>query len=225
MRQPAPRTSLRALFASIGIAAVAAALGFQFGATRDDGGPDDAQAAEMAAVAAYATPGPMQEYLARKVGRWNAAMQMWAAPGTEPTTATGSGTYTMELGGRYLMERNESMWFGQPFAAMGWTAFDNARNVFEYSWIDTMGTGIARGEGTLSDDGKVLNWKSTMTDPVKGSSATYRGTETWTDADTIVSDMFNTGPDGAEFVMLRIVLTRDKSSVPTATADAGAPSK
>ncbi len=223
MRHSAPRSFSHTLLACISIAATAAVVGFQFGATRDDGGPSDDQAEAMAALAAYATPGSMQEFLARRVGRWNGALEMWPAPGAEAITGTGVATYTMDLGGRYLVERNESLWMGQPFVGLGWTGYDNSRKVFQYSWIDTMGTGIARGEGTLNEAGTVLNWTSIMTDPVKGALASYRSTDTWLDANTMESIMFGVGTDGAEYRMMRIVLARDTSTSPPATDAAATP--
>lgn len=168
-------------------------------AASDDGGPDDAEAEAMRAWAAYATPGPQHAFLARKVGDWVSSAQMVPAPGAPPIGGTFTSSYTMEFGGRYLIERIKGRWMEMDFEAMGITGFDNGKQKFLYSWIDNIGTTITRGEGTLSEDGKVLTYFSEMYDPSTRISTTMRSTEEWIDEESMRAVMYATGPDGREF--------------------------
>jgi hypothetical protein len=73
-----------------------------------------------------------------------------------------------------------------------------------------MGTGIMSGEGSYDAAKRVLTMQSTMSDPMSGKVTTSRGTETKLDNDTWKMEMFSTGPDGKEFLTMRIDYKRAK---------------
>ena len=61
----------------------------------------------------------------------------------------------MALGGRFLEERVQSSFMGQPFSGIGYTGYDNVKKKYVSTWMDNMGTMIMVMEGTPDPAGKV----------------------------------------------------------------------
>jgi len=167
---------------------------------------------ELAAAMEFMQPGPEHAWLARKVGAWTAAGKMWSDPDAAPMEFNGTNTYRMILGGRYLVEELKSEMMGQPFEAMGITAFDRQAKKFQIAWLDTMGTAITEGSGTRSADGKVLTITMRMFDPMAGKEITMRGVETTTSDDSFTYEMFGPAPAGGEMKVMQLVYTRVKGA-------------
>src|SRR5215213_8251387 len=64
--------------------------------------------ADMAAMTAAATPGKMQERLAKDVGMWQGKGSFWMFPGAEATTTESDVHDEAVMGGRFL----RSAWAG-----------------------------------------------------------------------------------------------------------------
>ncbi len=165
---------------------------------------------EMAAAMEFMTPGPEHEWLAKKAGTWNMTGKMWMDPSMPPMEVTGTTVYRMILGGRYLHEEVKSMMMGEPFEAMGVTAFNRATGKFQLAWLDTMGTAITQGTATRSADGKTLNGTYMMFDPMAGKEVPARSVETRVDDDTFTYQMFQPGPTGTEMKVLEFSYKRAK---------------
>ncbi len=167
--------------------------------------PDD-----MAKMTAFATPGENHKLLDYKVGKWNGHVTMWMAPGMPPMESEATSETKWIMGGRYLHDDVRGTFGGMPFEGLGISGYDNLKKKFVYTWVDNMGTGIMAGEGTWDAAKKMLNSTSTMSDPASGKVVSSRGTETKTDDNTWKMEMFATGPDGKEFLTMRIEYKRAK---------------
>ena len=199
-------TTLAALCLSLGMAVAA-----QDATASDKAAP--AMSPEMQAMmAAYekaAAPGSNHAFLAKMEGHWDATAKMWMGPG-EPEVSTGVSENRMILGGRFLLQDFEGMVMGRPFKGMGLTGFDNVSGKFASVWVDSMGTGMMTGSGSLDASGKVLRSVDRYNDPtVKGPKET-RDVLTLVDDDTIVMEMFEKGPDGKEVKTMEITYRRVK---------------
>ncbi len=165
---------------------------------------------DMKACALAGTPGEMHEHLAKSAGKWYGKSTMWMAPDAEPATSECTATVTSIMDGRFT----KCEWAGEmpgmgPFSGLGIYGFDNVSKKFVSVWIDNHGTGIMKGEGELSPDGKTTTWEYAFNCPVTKKPAVMRDIEKITGLNAKTFEMFGTDPkSGKEFKMMRIELTR-----------------
>jgi hypothetical protein len=164
--------------------------------------------AMMEAMVAFATPGPAHARLGTHVGRWNAAVRMYMAPGQPPEESAAQSEVRWIMDGRYIEETVESTFMGQPFQGRGVTGYDNMKGCYVGFWIDTMGTSIAHSTGHYDEPTRTFTFTMKMPDPVAGREVTQRMTERWIDDDHFVVQSFNAGPDGKELLGMEIDYTR-----------------
>src|SRR5262245_57964290 len=89
------------------------------------GEPD--QAAMMAAMEKYATPGENHAHLKALVGSWTATVKFWMAPGAPAQESTATSECKLIMGDRYLQEEVRGSFGGMPFQGMGLTGYDNLK--------------------------------------------------------------------------------------------------
>ena len=104
---------------------------------------------------AAGTPGAAHKNLAGMEGTWTAKVKSWMSPGAPPMENDGTSESKMALGGRFLEERVQSSFMGQPFSGIGYTGYDNVKKKYVSTWMDNMGTMIMVMEGTPDPAGKV----------------------------------------------------------------------
>jgi uncharacterized protein DUF1579 len=166
--------------------------------------------AMMEAWTKFATPGPGHKALEPLVGTWNAKVTSWMAPGAAPIVSDGVSENSWILGGRYLQQKHEGSFMGQPFSGLGYTAYDNYKKQYLATWMDNMGTSILSMAGTADDSGKTLTMEGKMDDFLTGRELTVKSTLRILDGDHDVYEMWSPGPDGKMFKMMEIDYTRKK---------------
>ena len=103
------------------------------------------------------------------VGDWEIEAQMWmGGPGGQVSSSKGTSTIRWILGNRYLQEEYSGEMMGMPFQGMGITAYDNFRQKYVSSWIDSAGTGIYFTEGTADAGGQNITLSGKMDEPATG---------------------------------------------------------
>lgn len=157
---------------------------------------------------AYMTPGEPHQFLAKMVGTWEFTTKMWQQPGAEAETSTGTSTMKSIMDGRYVVEHLDSTFSGQSFKGMGITGYDNIKKVFQSIWIDNMGTGILTSEGTC--DGDVCTYHGEAPDVLQGKWKKIRSVGRHLSDDEMVFEMYDTGPDGKEWMSFQITYERKK---------------
>ncbi len=160
---------------------------------------------------AYATPGDAHKLMASWSGKWNGEVTMWMAPGAPPQTSRATAVNKMVLGGRYQVSNHSGNMMGMPFEGMGTLAYDNNKKVFISTWIDNMGTGIMKIEGPWDEASKTMSLKGKCIDPgagPNGKEMDIRESFKIIDDKTQLMEMYGPGPDGKEFKMMEIKLTR-----------------
>lgn len=169
---------------------------------------------DMMACAIAGTPGKMHEHLAKGAGVWEARTTMWMTPGAEPMTCAGTSKVRTIMDGRYIKRVMEGEMPGMgPYKGLCFYGYDNVAKQFVSVWLDNHSTGIGRGVGELSEDGKTLTWKYTYNCPLTSKPATIREIETITGPDTKTLVSFATDPKtGKEYKMMHIDLTRKPGS-------------
>lgn len=159
---------------------------------------------------ALITPNEHHKQLDFKVGQWKGHISMWMAPGTPAMEWDGSSEIEWILGGRYLQDRTQGSFMGMPFEGHGIGGYDNIKQKYFSTWIDTMGTGLVLGEGAWDAAKQQLTQQLAMPDAMSGKYVTVRSVETAVDRDHWKMEMFSSGPDGKEFRSMSIDYTRAK---------------
>lgn len=156
----------------------------------------------------YATPGDAHKAIASEDGKWNIEMTFWMAPDAPPQVTKGTCENKMVLGGRYQQSIYKADMMGMPFEGMGYTGYDNGKNIVMSTWIDNMGTGIMYMEGPYNEATKTTELKGTTIDPGTRTEKSIRQTLKTIDNNTIEMEMFETPMGGTERKTMAIKYTR-----------------
>lgn len=169
--------------------------------------PDDK--AMMEAMHKAGTPGEAHKKLEPFIGTFDTKVTMWMKPGAPPQESTGTSEAKWIMGNRYVEERFEGNFMGQPFSGLGYTGYDNVKQEYFGTWMDTMSTGMMVSTGK-ADVGNSMSFTGTAADPMTGKLQNYRIKSTVTDNDHHTMEMWGPGPDGKNMKMMEIVYTRRK---------------
>jgi hypothetical protein len=123
--------------------------------------------AMMDAMMKAAAPGENHKLLSSFSGNWTFVNRMWTDPSAKPTESTGSASYRMLLGGRYLQGEAWGTMMGMPFEGMGITGYDNVARRFQSAWIDNLGTTTMFMTGTYDPAAKAFTYTTEMDDVTK----------------------------------------------------------
>ncbi len=169
-------------------------------------GNNDVQAM-MEAYHKHATTGTQHKLLANMEGSWNTSSKSWLEPGKPPVESTGACEQKMILGGRFLQMMYSGDMMGQPFNGIGVTGYDNQKQKYVSTWMDSMSTSIFLFEGTGDTEGQVITQECQGEDPVRGPM-TWRSVTKVVDHDTHLFEMYGTVQGGKEEKMMEITYTR-----------------
>jgi hypothetical protein len=155
-------------------------------------------------------PGPEHAVLKEDVGTWDAKVEIIPAPGMQPMVSKGVETNTLGCGGLCLISDFKAEGAqGEPFHGHGITTWDPVKKKYVGSWTDSMSTGLMLGESTWDPAAKKATGTMTTRDPTGKPIETRMVAEYPSpDARTMMSYMM--GPDGKEFMNMRITYTRRK---------------
>ncbi len=164
------------------------------------------QQAMMKAWMDYGTPGEEHAQLANRVGTWEIEGKMWHEPNSEPEAFTGTSTIKSIMGGRYFIETIDGpgMMGMPPFEGRGIFGYDNLTETYFSIWIDNTMTGALRYEGTAGADGKTIQYTVDVPDLMSGRYKKGRAIQEMIDKDNSVFTVYDTTPDGDEFISMQI---------------------
>lgn len=165
------------------------------------------QAAAQKTWMDYMTPGKVHKMLAHSDGTWNYELTFWMAPGAPPSKSKGTAENKMILGGRYQESIHKSTIDGMEFEGRGLLAYDNAKKIFQNSWVDNMGTGIMLLQGTWDDASHSLTLTGKTYDPMQGKDIEMKEVITIQDDDHHKMEMFYV-KDGKDVKSMEMLLTR-----------------
>lgn len=166
-----------------------------------------AQSGEEKAWMDYMTPGAIHQMIAKSDGEWSFDLTMWMKPDAPPTNSTGTTVNKMILGGRYQESVHKSTMMGMPFEGHGLLAYDNAKKIFQSSWVDNMGTGIMNMEGPWDEATKSITFTGKTVDPMTGKDMGVKEIFKIVDDNHHVMEMYMVN-DGKEFKTMEIKFTR-----------------
>ena len=174
------------------------------------GGPPD-EKAMMEMMAKMATPGEQHKKLEPFAGTFDAKLKMWMDPSKPPEESTGKAEAKWILGNRYLEQRYEGTFMGQPYSGQGYTGYDNVTRKYFMNWMDTAATGVMSMTGKWDATGKVMTFTGSMVDPMTNKPAKFTEKVTVADMDHHTFEMWGPDPTGKNYKMMEITYTRKKS--------------
>lgn len=175
------------------------------------GKPPEGHGGEMEAMMAAGRPGAEHEQLKFFVGEWTASAKMWMDPSQPAMESTGKASFTMELGGRVLVQRYEGSMPMGTFTGVGYTGYDNVTKRWWSNWMDDWMTGCMNYYGSF--DAKTKTWETkteSFTCPMDGKPASARNVMTITGKDTFTLTMYGTREGEKEMKSGEIAYTRVK---------------
>lgn len=167
-------------------------------------------AAMMKAWEDFKTPGDPHKWLEKTNGTWEAEMSQWMDPAAAPEKSKATISQSSALGGRYVIGRYSGYTNKSPMQGMNILGYDNAKKIFVSTWIDDLGTGMVRMNGTYDETTKTLNLKGYQTDPSTGKDMELREEMTILDDDSYTLVMYGTGMDGKEVKFMEGTFKRKK---------------
>ncbi|MFG0330180.1 MAG: DUF1579 domain-containing protein [Phycisphaerales bacterium] len=169
------------------------ATGLGFVMAQPEGGempsPEEMQEM-MEKMYAAMTPGEGHEKLDYFVGEWNTTMRIYmGGPGSPPVESTGTSSIEWILDGRFLREHMKSeIMMPDPetgamapmsYEGIGTQGYDNYKNLYVSSWVDSMNTHLLTMRGAADPSGKVFTYYGEMDEPsldVGGRMVKYKVT-------------------------------------------------
>ena len=146
--------------------------------------------------------------LAKASGTWNADVTMWMAAGAPPMKSTATTVNTMIFGGLYQQSKHNGNMMGAPFEGISTTAYDNVAKEYVSTWIDNMGTGIMKLDGTYDPATKSVTYIGKQLDPMLNKETTIRQVFKYVDDKHQVMEMYMPGKDGKEYKGMEIHFTK-----------------
>jgi hypothetical protein len=135
------------------------------------------QQAMMAAMEKAGEVRPEHKQLEYFAGDWSATTSMFMDPKAPPQKSEGKTHSEMVMGGRYLRMKYDGSYEGQAFNGEGFMGFDNTKNKFFNTWIDSMSTSYWLAYGTYDAATKTYTFQGDMADYAKpGASMKVRQT-------------------------------------------------
>ncbi|MGH7567222.1 MAG: DUF1579 domain-containing protein [Gemmatimonadota bacterium] len=163
----------------------------------------------MAAWTENATPGENHQVLDGTVGKWEQKMTMWMAPGAPPLESTSTSTAAWSMDGRWMEESMSGTVMGMPFQGRNLMGYDNFRDEYVSIWTDNMSTAPMISRGTYDPATKTFTLTGTMDDIMSGTrDIPFRQVTTITDDTHATLEMYAPGPDGNEFLTMRVEATK-----------------
>jgi len=125
------------------------------------------QQAMMQAMEKAGEVRPEHKQLDYFVGDWSATTSMFMDPKAPPQKTEGKSHSETMMGGRYLRMKYEGSFEGQSFTGEGFLGFDNVKNKFFNTWIDSMSTSFWLAYGTYDAAAKSYTFQGEMADFAK----------------------------------------------------------
>jgi hypothetical protein len=152
------------------------------------------------------TPGASHKAMESLVGTWDAKSRMGMETGNV-MEESGTSEQKMVLGGRFLQQEFSGRMMGAPFTGIGYTGYDNHKQRYVSTWMDSMSTAVLFFEGTASPDGKTVTQESAHDDPVRGPMK-WRSVTRIVDANKNIFEMYGIYEGDKQEKMFEITYTR-----------------
>ena len=163
----------------------------------------------MALMTESMTPTAAHQEIAQGVGSWDVETKMYMSPGAAPEISAATAESRMVLEGRYLLQNFRGLAMGMPFEGMLILGYDNLSKEYFSIWMDTWSTWPALARGVEDEKGKV-NQVGVMRDVMTPGGRPFRHVTWCPNPDEQQARMYDTLPDGTEWLVMEMVYRRRK---------------
>jgi hypothetical protein len=158
-----------------------AAHKMQMGGRGGTAGPNDAQHAALAKLA----------------GDWDRTIKFVGQQGGMAQPSSGTCTITVELGGRFIVEKSHDVVFGRPVDGLRIYGYDDSTKQYEMARMYTMSNGITLMKGASDGGGKAIDFGAEE-ETGGGKTMPMRALFRQTDEDHFSVTMATVGADGKD---------------------------
>lgn len=140
---------------------------FSAGLAQESKDPQMDMAAMMAQAQKYTNPGEHHELLKSHLGEWDTEMTLFmGGRAMEPTRGTSKSEWLME--GRWLKSDFEGSMMGMPMRIVSIMGYDNFKQSYVVTSVNSMDTIMIRQEGDMDPGGKALLMYGTLDEYLTG---------------------------------------------------------
>jgi hypothetical protein len=168
--------------------------GAQMGGQRGVVGPNDAEHAMLAKLA----------------GEYDRVIKFVGQTGAMAQPSSGTCTFSVELGGRFIVEKSHDVVFGRPVDGLRIYGYNDATKEYEMARMYTMSNAITLMKGTSSDDGKTIEYIGEAMGMRAAGAAPLRAKFVRVDADRFAVTMSTTDANGKDMPFQETIYTRKK---------------
>jgi len=154
-------------------------------------------------MSALPTPGEKHEILARKVGSWDATLNITGMPESKATY-----TARMDHGGLWLVGEYRGEFMGGPFSGQDLQGYSAEKGKFTGVWVDSWIDTPLLLEGDYDAATQTLNLWTESKDLATGRPFRERHDTHFVDADTWTYTMSHPTPDGGYEPVMTITYKR-----------------
>ena len=116
----------------------------------------------------YLKPNENHEWLGQMVGQWDVTMKLFMGPGMPPMESKGTSTGRWLMDGRWLTLESEIPMFGMPVKTVWTLGYDNFKQKYVGSNVNSFETAMRSAEGFRDQAGTSLHLYGTLDEYLTG---------------------------------------------------------
>jgi len=155
-------------------------------------------------------PGKQHEALKYFEGTWDATAKFMTEPGKPMAESKGSEKAELILGGFWLSFEYKGEMMGMSFTGRGTMGYDQQKQKYVGTWIDSMKSGLFLSEGKADEQFKVFTMMAQGYCDSEGKAITMKQVYEIKDQDTYTLSFLTPNPDGKEMTTGTIEYKRRK---------------
>ncbi len=167
------------------------------------------QTEPFAGIEVMPSPGPESEVLKLDEGTWEATIQSWTSPGSQPFVDKAVEVNRTISGGLWLVSDLKGTMLDKRYEGHGIYGFDPQKKKYTGVWVDSLQNYLAMWEGTYDPASKTLTqWAETP--DYLGRKIRWRSVMEYKGKDLRIWKSFSNAGGGSEFVSTVITYKRRK---------------
>lgn len=148
--------------------------------------------------------------LAKLAGEYDRVIKFLGQTGAMAQPSSGTGTFSVELGGRFIVEKSHDVVFGRPVDGLRIYGYNDTTKEYEMARMYTMSNSITLMKGTSSDGGKTIDYVGEGAGMGAGGAGPLRAKFVQEDADQFTVTMSTTDANGKDMPFQQTHYTRKK---------------
>jgi len=148
--------------------------------------------------------------LIKLTGRYDRVIKFLGQQGAMAQPSSGTCTFSVELGGRFIVEKSHDVVFGRPIEGLRIYGYNDKTKEYEMARMYTMSNGITLMKGTSSDGGKTIDYVGEGAGMGAGGMSPLKAKFVQVDADRFTVTMSTTDASGKDMPFQETDYTRKK---------------